>query len=89
MSVFWGDEVQQVCPILQTSLTMIMKMRVDKCHPGRGKRVKIPLLPNSVGKKSANDAGLKQGHDNNLDPRSLKRPEHKATSLPRSHPTRT
>ena len=43
---------------------MIMKMRGDKCHPGRGKRVKIPLLPNNVGKKSANDAGPKQGHDN-------------------------
>ena len=32
---------------------MIMKMRGDKCHLGRGKRVKIPLLPNNVGKKSA------------------------------------
>ena len=42
---------------------MIMKMRGDKCHPGRGKRVKIPLIPNNVGKKSANDMGLKQGHD--------------------------
>ena len=37
-----------------------MKMRGDKCHPGRGK---IPLLPNNVGKKSVNDAGPKQGHD--------------------------
>ena len=27
-------------------------MRGDKCHPGRGKRGKIPLLPNNVGKKS-------------------------------------
>ena len=43
---------------------MIMKMRGDKCHPGRGKRVKIRLLPNNVGKKSANDAGPKQGHNN-------------------------
>ena len=42
---------------------MIMKMRGDKCHPGRGKRGKIPLLPNNVGKKSVNDAGPKQGHD--------------------------
>ena len=42
---------------------MIMKMRGDKCHPGREKRVKIPLLPNNVGKKSHNDAGPKQGHD--------------------------
>ena len=39
-------------------------MRGDKCHPGRGKRGKIPLLPNNVGKKSVNDAGPKQGHDN-------------------------
>ena len=31
-----------------------MKMRGDKCHPGRGK---ITLLPNNVGKKSVNDAG--------------------------------
>ena len=42
---------------------MVMKMRGDKCHPGRGKRVKIPLLPNNVGKKSANDAVPQQGHD--------------------------
>ena len=46
---------------------MIMRMRRDKCHPGRGKRVKIPLLPNNVGKKSVNDTGPQQGHDNNLD----------------------
>ena len=45
---------------------MIMKMRGDKCHPGMGKRGKIPLLPNNVGKKSVNDAGPKQGHDNHL-----------------------
>ena len=31
--------------------------------PRQGKRVKVPLLPNSVGKKSANDVGPKQGHD--------------------------
>ena len=30
---------------------------------GQGERVKIPLLPNNVGKKSANDVGPKQGHD--------------------------
>ena len=42
---------------------MIMKMRGDKCHPGRGKRVKIPLLPNNEGKKSVNDVGPQQGHD--------------------------
>ena len=43
---------------------MIMKMRGDKGHPVRGKRVKIPLLPYPIGKKSASDAGPKQGHDN-------------------------
>ena len=40
-----------------------LKMRGDKCHPDRGKRVKIPLLPYNLGKKSANDAGPQQGHD--------------------------
>ena len=44
---------------------MVMKMRGNKCHPGRGKRVKIPLLTNNVGKKSTNNAGPKQGHDIN------------------------
>ena len=43
---------------------MVMKMREDKCHPGRGKRVKIPLLPHNVGKKSVNEAVPQQGHDN-------------------------
>ena len=38
-------------------------MGVDKCHPDRGKRVKIPLLPNNDGKKSINKAGSQQGHD--------------------------
>ena len=33
---------------------------------GQGERVKIPLLPNSVGKKSVNNAGTKQGHDTRL-----------------------
>ena len=42
---------------------MIMKMRGDKCHPGRGKRGKIPLLPNNVGKKSVNEVGPQQGND--------------------------
>ena len=40
-----------------------MKMRGDKCHSGRGKRVKISLLPNNVGKKSVNDAGPRNGHN--------------------------
>ena len=30
---------------------------------GQGERVKIPLLPHNVGKKSVNDAGPQQGHD--------------------------
>ena len=44
---------------------MVMKMRGDKRHPGRGKMVKIPSLPNNVGKKSANDVGPQQGNDSN------------------------
>ena len=28
-----------------------------------GEWVKIPLLPNNVGKKSVNDAGPQQGHE--------------------------
>ena len=39
-----------------------MNERVLNTH-GKGERVKIPLLPNNVGKKSVNDAGPKQGHD--------------------------
>ena len=34
--------------------------------------MKIPLLPNNVGKKSANDAGPKQGHDNTFSKIMLK-----------------
>ena len=30
---------------------------------GQGKRVKIPLLPNNEGKKSANDTEPQQGHN--------------------------
>ena len=41
-------------------------MRGDKCHPGRGKRVKILLLPNNVGKKSVNEAGPQQGHNTDI-----------------------
>ena len=33
-------------------------------YPQTGEQVKIPLLPNNVGKKSVNDAGPQQGHDN-------------------------
>ena len=42
---------------------MVMKMRGDKCHPGKGKRVKITLLPNNVGKKSVKDVRPRQGLD--------------------------
>ena len=45
---------------------MVMWMRGDKCNPGRWKRVKIPLLPNNVGKKSVNNAASRQGHDKML-----------------------
>ena len=30
---------------------------------GQGERVKIPLLPNNVGKKSTNNVGPQQGHN--------------------------
>ena len=40
-----------------------MKMRGDKFHPNKGERLKIPLLPNNVGKKSANKAGPQKGHN--------------------------
>ena len=39
--------------------------------PRQGERVKIPLFPNNVGKKSGNDAGPKQGHDKILSTFSL------------------
>ena len=38
-------------------------MRGDKIPTDRGKHVKIPLLPNNVGKKSVYDAGTQQGHN--------------------------
>ena len=34
-----------------------MQMRGDKFYPGRGKWVKIPLLPENVGKRSLNFLG--------------------------------
>ena len=33
---------------------MVMQIRGDKCYPGRAKWVKIPLLPENVGKRSLN-----------------------------------
>ena len=38
-------------------------MRGDKTPTVKGNELKIPLLPNNVGKKSVNNAGPKQGHD--------------------------
>ena len=49
--------------------TMVMQNERGKNTHGQGKRVKrvkIPLLPNNVGKKSANNAGPQQGHDNGI-----------------------
>ena len=34
---------------------MVMQMRGDKCYPGWGKWVKIPLLSENVDKRSVND----------------------------------
>ena len=36
---------------------MVMQMREDKCYPGIGKWVKIPLLPENVRKRSLNYLG--------------------------------
>ena len=36
---------------------MVMQMRKDKCYPGRGKWMKIPLLLENVGKMSLNYLG--------------------------------
>ena len=39
------------------TVTVIPITVVNICYPGRGKWAKIPLLPNNVGKRSANDLG--------------------------------
>ena len=39
---------------------MAMKMRGDKCCPGRGKWVKIPILPENIDKRSVNNLGTLQ-----------------------------
>ena len=36
---------------------MVMQMTEDKCYPGRGKWVKIPLLPENEDKRSLNYLG--------------------------------
>ena len=36
---------------------MVKQMRGDKFYPGRGKRVKIPLLPENLDKRSLNYHG--------------------------------
>ena len=43
---------------------MVMQNERGQNTHGQGEWVKIPLLPNNAGKKSVNDAGPKQGHDN-------------------------
>ena len=42
---------------------MVMQNERGQNNHDQGERVKIPLLPNNVGKKSVNDAGPKQGHN--------------------------
>ena len=42
---------------------MIMQIEREQNTYGKGVRVKIPLLPNNVGKKSVNNVGPKQGHN--------------------------
>ena len=46
-------------------LTECQNERGQNTH-GQGERVKIPLLPNNVGKKSVKDAGPQQGYDRHL-----------------------
>ena len=41
---------------------MVMLMRGDKNTHSKGEQVKIPLLPNNVGKRAG-----QQGHENKLD----------------------
>ena len=41
---------------------MVMQNERGQNTDGQGERMEIPLLPNNVGKKSANDAGPQQGH---------------------------
>ena len=43
---------------------MVMQNERGQNTHGQAERVKKPLLPNNVGKKSVNEAGPKQGHDN-------------------------
>ena len=45
---------------------MVMQNERGQSTHGQGERVKIPFLPNNVGKKSVNDAGPQQGHDSNI-----------------------
>ena len=46
---------------------MVMQNERGQNTHGNGERVKIPLLTNNVGKKSANDAGPQQGNDTFVD----------------------
>ena len=42
---------------------MVMQNERGLNTHGQGERVKIPILPNNVGKKSANNTGPQQGHN--------------------------
>ena len=65
-NLYWFDvQINKQVTMRKSGINnMIMKMRGEKCRPGRGKRVKIPPLPNNEGKKSLNNTGPQQGHDN-------------------------
>ena len=43
---------------------MVMQNERGQNTHSQGERLKIPLLPNNLGKKSANNMGPQQGHDN-------------------------
>ena len=76
VSVIW-HKMKKMKKIWQKTCVEVVSQKTNKflqkCHDnenergqnthGQGERVKIPLLSNNVGKKSAIDAGLQQGHD--------------------------
>ena len=45
---------------------MVMQNERGQNTHGQEEWVKIPLLPNNVGKKSVNNAGPHQGHDSGV-----------------------
>ena len=46
---------------------MVMQNERGQDTHGQGEWVKTPLFPNNIGKKSVNDAGPQQGHNNDDD----------------------